>query len=522
MKKRALNSDSNQDEINEPFPLLGLPYELLEEIATWFTQREAVKVLTVNKVCHEAFSRTVWRVVDSRKALLDLPADTWKRYGSLVRVANFEYHLIEDHITALIPNIRLMNIGRCPVFEKVPVGEMRNLRKLRVTVYCHDISRHLADINIPTWVKSAQDRCQNVVTEWNFVNIGTVEWKYLVEAIGLISDVSRHSFSISAQSSLTIDGPSLPTKLIQMLVKFDIHQIRHPGVYCDMHSGLFAGGSDGTESSFPRLKILNLAPDFYLSGSGMYTLAGVTPNKFPSLCKLAFIIEIGFTDDDNKMAGFCSHTWWNVTDLLISYQSRTDVMNRILTVFPNTRRFWLHGLGIYTADLQVIAQNLPHLEDLHLVDVVGFSYGNNGEETEIYQISGIKKLVLWIRSGTYSSPLPSSFLRFVINGTPSLETLKLPNCNFRDGVLEQFEGKVNESVRTLVVCVGYFTRVGLAEAMIDQLPQLMGMLPSVEKLALVGHGLNQHSDWKKRYPLIKVSLVSNDIDFYSEVPRCMH
>ncbi|KAI8871025.1 hypothetical protein GQ42DRAFT_154805 [Ramicandelaber brevisporus] len=44
-----------------PFPLFGLPLELLEHSARYLSRREAASILTVNRQFHDVFSRVVWR-----------------------------------------------------------------------------------------------------------------------------------------------------------------------------------------------------------------------------------------------------------------------------------------------------------------------------------------------------------------------------------------------------------------------------------------------------------------------------
>ncbi|KAI8873272.1 RNI-like protein [Ramicandelaber brevisporus] len=466
--------------------LFPLPLELVEEIASYFTCSEALKVLTVNSVFHHAFSRVVWSHIHLSNANAHvIPKSAWKKYGHLVRTATVGLDRMQKLPAISMPNLVELDLylggDAYRLFERV---ELPHLRRLSLTLTYGKWTR--ADFKTGVDLAQRLKRTgQSVEVEWDVHATKDGDLLILDEMIGLAGDTAFDSLSLLARSLYDPVGvlSHLP-KLALLLksVEFSCAKV---------FDSIFGGDTDVI---FPRLESLQLdgmSIAEYSVGPNV-----ITPQRLPVLKKLWLMT---MEDKDQQWVSniFSGDEWPHLTNLDL-FSGSDDLKFEVVAIpMPNLEHLWLSGCSLrldiaeigsllprlehltlsrcsfhsgiaaissalphlehlslthcsFNLDFTTIASLLPRLEHLLLGDSVKISY--DAAQVPQMQLTSLKSLIFhhyWSQSDDRIMPLP--LLQFIVYGVPNLETIEVSGCGVSMDDVKTLSGQVNSSVHTLEV-----------------------------------------------------------------------
>ncbi|KAI8872476.1 hypothetical protein GQ42DRAFT_71693 [Ramicandelaber brevisporus] len=489
-------------ESSEPFPLLALPYELIEEIAAWFSRGEAVKVLTVNKTLREAFARSLWHRVIVRDNMRCLPATTWQRYGPFVRIATIYYSSRAVKTAIWMPNVQHLTLHSSPVMEEFIAihPELRSLCSIQIDIY------NVEMMGLTEWIRAAEQRGQCLQINWAFYNLHDSQYAALDHIVDSVNDISRNTICIETRYDDEAGTIRQLPKLSQMLVKLDISCMYSVELFVAQYMSLLGD----TDINFPRLESLALSYDHPQVSSDhdehVAAFKTLTPGRFPVLRR--FRLEVG-KPDNVVLEHLLRHTWSTVSELELTHIKDTELLKVILTHFPNVRRLLLDRITVQI-DLQIIASSLPELETLILTKAcyIDCSTLDSAAMPESYRATNkIKELAISAQWTGKALQLPSSFWHFLAQNTPKLEALKLLECQFRGEDLEVYStSPLSSLVRTLVIGAGESSQLTQLVTVLSSL-QILRLIDSLSNLSvskLNSEFVNKCQRWRDRYPNICV------------------
>ncbi|KAI8873283.1 DEAD-domain-containing protein [Ramicandelaber brevisporus] len=416
--------------------LFPLPLELLEEIALYFTCPEALEVLTVNSVFHDAFSHSVWSCVylrDSNAHLITKSA--WKKYGHLVRTTNVNLEKKHTLPAILMPNLVELDIylndQSLRLFKS---AKLPHLRRLYMSLAYGMWTR----TDFKKGVELAQHlkrNGQSVKVEWSVSAMTYDNMLILDEMLGMAGDTAFDSLSLTAKSDSVVTLAHLP-KLALLLKDITIT------TSAEAFHSIFGGDSSVI---FPRLEFLQLDGHCLVDYSGEPST--ITPQRLPAL-KMLWLYTMKGVDQSWVSNVLNSNTWPSLTNLLLSGCSDSLDFEVVATRMPNLEHLSISNCS-FNVDAATIVSLMPRLERLILGDPVRFSY-DAAQVPQLLQHTSLKSLIFQYdlpQDGEQKVPLP--LLQFIVNGAPNLESAELHGCGVSMDDLKTLSGQVNPSVRTL-------------------------------------------------------------------------
>ncbi|KAI8867090.1 hypothetical protein GQ42DRAFT_165036 [Ramicandelaber brevisporus] len=494
MPKRALDESNLKSEISVPFPLVSLPYELLEEIAAWFTQREAVKVLPVSKTLSEAFSRAVWRRVVIRDSLLRLPADVWRRYGHLVRFANV-VSTKETSQAIWMPNVNHLILHFGSPSRRILSNELHSLRNLKIVFTSIDDWNEHDAIWVAAWANNVDTRNQRVIVHWDIQCSCPQHYTVLDNILTTIVNAEQHSFTLRVGVD-EFEPINQLAKLVPRLVALEVKYI-YDHLFFFNQCSYFFGDSN---ISYPRLQSLSLSQHLSADGHGAYNFNYFSPSRFPAIRHFDIRLYYAYSFDD--IGSIFEHCWLTVKELSITYCQGIDVLERILGQFPTADQLTFCYIDC-PIDLQMIAKYLPKLQLLNLRDIYNELSFTPSPQLQLrwlqeFKMHNYRWKKVW--------KLPSSVLSFILMATPRLRKLDLSACSFSESTLDEITTCLSTSVRVLVVDL---SRDGFSET---ELAKLVALLPNMRWLKLRGSDEQTRLKLQNQYPQFIVELVYSTCD----------
>ncbi|KAI8870023.1 hypothetical protein GQ42DRAFT_155696 [Ramicandelaber brevisporus] len=505
-------------ESSEPFPLLALPHELVEEIATWFKRDEAVKVLTVNQALHEVFARSLWRRVDIRESLRFQPATTWQRYGPLVRIAEVgirarvvkaKFRSCVDNATVWMPNLQHLTVYSTPVVTSFIAAnqELRNLRRVQVFFHSFVSSDPSVGMAVIDWIRRIEKQKQKqhgqkLDVNWDLQSMQPehiILLDHIVETVA-VDNITSNSITLEV---IHDDNPELikvESALAQMLTKLEINYTYDIPTFNAQYNHFL--GSRSIE--YPRLESLSLyhepreqdGDDMGMTNS--LELVVLNPAQLPALRCLK--MNFG-TPSAEVFEHFLVHKFHTVKKLDLAYIQDAGMLERNIGYFPNVQFLVLRSCWA-VMDLRVIVDLIPHLEILVLINVNGL----NCSEKSLFPFSSptvsssssspssmLKELAISAYRTGKRLALTFEFWRFLARKLPKLETLKLYDCEYREDAVVAHNTQPILAIHTLV-----------ANMEEKQLVKLISILPKLHVLRLLGCSANEPINWQVFYPRLNV------------------
>ncbi|KAI8867726.1 hypothetical protein GQ42DRAFT_164598 [Ramicandelaber brevisporus] len=341
--------------------LFVLPYDLLEEIATYFSPQEAALLLTVNSQFHDAFARAIWHRLYLNDDRVDrISASAWETYGHLVRIATVDFCEPHEHLDVVrMPNVvdltLYLTYRGYSIFES---AELSNQRRLHLKLPQQGWTSFAA-VKGAELAQRLEQSGHPISVDWD---IHAEKHKQVVaidEILGPITNTALYSFTIAADSKHPVALEQLP-KLAEMLTELGLH-------HSQFAFDCFLGNSGTT---FPRLVKLDLRY-VDMSETGPVDANILTPHRFPVLQRLSFA---GLSRSDLEwLEVVFSYSWLSITELAFFNSSIPLKFATIASRVPNLRRLAVKGFGDML-DIHQAAEHWPHLQHLNIDSHVRFQY----------------------------------------------------------------------------------------------------------------------------------------------------
>ncbi|KAI8871557.1 hypothetical protein GQ42DRAFT_161921 [Ramicandelaber brevisporus] len=473
----AFDTDTKRSKPSDTIPirLTSLPFELLEHVASFFRQPEAARLLSVNSSFHDAFSRVVWRYLryDERTIKRIIPS-AWRRYGYLIRsveIARPVEIAMSDHDEdrpererLVVPNyvefpniVRLsllLNDSTSTIFETAPLEKLRNLH---VVMSVHE-TWSLAEVQkVAGWISSAKKRGQRVVVDWH------VDW--YVDYIFMTVESTLTELDAIDLHSLTFSND------------FGEPWYRH--ILGDNHNIIY--GSVKTLA----VKIENIEYDDEFTT----ITPSISPSQFPSVSRVCVQLDRDYEMAVNEQ--LFDGKWNSVKELEFVDTDHWGLFNVTINRFPNLERLTLANCG-FDVDMHLIIKHCPNLKYLALINMEIMEYGRDSDDKsddggndgsydkqqQQPQLVNLNQLILYSEDKSDALVITEDHFWFIFNACPNLETLELANCIDLNQVIDENEGRINDSVRSLKVSCGYS---GFQE---HEIGQLVVMFPNLTTLTI--------------------------------------
>ncbi|KAI8865436.1 hypothetical protein GQ42DRAFT_166066, partial [Ramicandelaber brevisporus] len=463
----------------------ALPYDLIEEISTYFSRRETVLLLTVNNQFHSVLARAIWRKICLDDSLINhIPASAWQTYGHLVRFATVELYESHEHLDAIrMPNVvdltlYLMNRGY-NIFDGVGLN---NLQRLYLNLPSYGWTS-FADINGVELARRLERSGHPITVYWD-IHVETQKQVAALNGIlAPIADTSSHSFKITARSMHSVHLQHL-SKLAEMLTELDLSGPLFvlndlPGDPVDF---------------FPRLVKLNLRYVEFNEDDPV-GLNVLIPDRFPVLQHLTIDSLSSF--DLGWLEILFSRDWPSITELTFPSCNSSLEVATIASHVPNLRRLIVNGYSS-VLDINQATEHWSHLQYLEIDNSVRFEYSASSKPWP--QLANLKSFVYKPIRELYQFFIRQHVLDFILHGAPNLESIELKQGYFSKNALRVGQGRVNPSVHTLDIEIGSDRfNVVAAKTFIEMFPNLK-LLKVRSKDSIAGQLL-------KEYPKL-------DIQFY--------
>ncbi|KAI8869521.1 hypothetical protein GQ42DRAFT_179239 [Ramicandelaber brevisporus] len=443
-----------------------LPYDLLEEIATYPSRQEAALLLTVNSQFHNAFARAVWRELYLDYSLVNrIPASAWQTYGHLVRIATVTFRGPREHFSRIqMPNVVDLTLYLTDrgysIFEGV---ELNNLCRLHLNLprYMWTNIAAVKDVELALRIGRSD---HPIAVYWDIYVATQKHVAALDEILASIVNTEQYSFKITARLM-----PSAPlqhrSKLAEMLTELDLSGTTH-GL------SFFLGNLD---ISFPRLVKLTLG----YAGFNESRLVGaydLIPDRFPVLQRMTFVKVSQF--DHKVLERVFSHDWPSLSELVFYKDCAIFVYELIANHVPNLQRLVVNGSG-EILNINQVAEHIPHLQHLEVDNNVRFEYHINRQPQR--QLIKLKSFVFKPTREMTRYFIRQHILDFILHGAPRLELIVLNESCFSKKTLHARRGYVNLSVRTLSIQIGLHRfDISTAKMLIEMFPNLRLLKLKVE------------------------------------------
>ncbi|KAI8868029.1 hypothetical protein GQ42DRAFT_164416 [Ramicandelaber brevisporus] len=422
--------------------LFVLPYDLLEEIATYFSHQEAAPLLTVNSQFHDAFARAVWRRLDLDDDRVDrISASAWETYGHLVRIGIVDFGKLHEHLDVVrMPNVidltLYLTYRGYNIFED---AELNNLRRLHLNLPWYGWTSFAA-VKGAELAQRLERSGHPLEVDWDIHAEKHKQVAAIDEILAPITNMSPHSFTIAADSNQPVTLEQLP-KLAEMLTELDVYSSRF-GYDCFLRDpGI----------TFPRLVKLTIGSSCFdeEGNDGLAGVGALNPDRFPVLQCLCLFNLSPYDLEWPKM--LFTHDWKSVTDLVFHNVGAASAYVIIARSVPNLKRLSVKGF----CDMIYMYQVIVHMSSLQQLEVgssVRFDYhASNGPNL---QLASLKSFIInptWDKDRSF---IHSPILDFILHGAPNLESIELNDSSVEGNVLYKARGHVNPSVRTLGIQIG--------------------------------------------------------------------
>ncbi|KAI8865431.1 hypothetical protein GQ42DRAFT_2667 [Ramicandelaber brevisporus] len=322
------------------FPLADLPYDLLEEVATYFFRPEAAEVLTVSKSFHSAFSRAVWKYLDVSGPYPCLPTleSAWLRYRHLVRSIRSTSTEFNEFPPFPPPNIQRLTVELTDKsVERFFKQELPSLRYLGLVLFFRFSCRASDVMNVVEWINTAHRNGQKLTVRWSMPVDGNEHIRTLNSMLEKIVALESHVFYANSMQNTNERLVELP-KLVSASRHLAVID-PYTSVGFSEHGRVYFGNGED-QFSFSRLDSLGL--DFADFHRGNHDLPfKIIPQRFPVIKKLELDIRYRSRCRDIEHA-FSQH-WPTVSHLKFTNLKRGEakdytVWKTVVRALPNLER----------------------------------------------------------------------------------------------------------------------------------------------------------------------------------------
>ncbi|KAI8867341.1 hypothetical protein GQ42DRAFT_180723 [Ramicandelaber brevisporus] len=471
------------------FGLLDLPQDLLEELTLYFRTSQAAKVITVSSKFHDVFARRIWRYLTTAvcaKCML-IPASAWQRYGHLVRRLPYSLKLGSgiplEHFTDIV-HLSMFSSSLDTVFSQ-HINTWHNLQHVKINYSDGYLDSKRVGF-VTSWVKSALEREQRVKFEW-IVKI--VSHEKLHRLCMMVNDFAAdgdgggndemHSLVLVVQD---LEYPASTNQLsdVAKLVK-DLR-------FCNHKSFIRLLGSNSVV--FPQLSNLKLNSHNISPDATVEQLSRIVPDRFPSLQK----VTLGY--NSNRVSAdipIFAHAWTSVTELVLDEccDPKDILLGHIFKCFPNVIRL-VFTKSRLLVEIGMLSAHLPLLQSLSFDSTSSDLDNVLGGDAVLPHLTELS--ISWPSFSSTLTELQLECLSLALNCAPSLQSLKLLGCLFPKNILEIYEGRQNQKVRSLVIS-------SCADQENDErIERLLQLFPNTRRLGLHTGGAENVAALKTKYP----------------------
>ncbi|KAI8873695.1 hypothetical protein GQ42DRAFT_152515 [Ramicandelaber brevisporus] len=516
----------------EGFPLVELPLDLLEEIATYFARPEAAAIVTVSKSFHTAFARTVWKYIDlSAKKHRPKSKSAWERYSHLVHSIR-----ITSDVVARFPPFPPPNLNRLTVnlndktCAMLPKHELPHLQRLSLIVLWHSCELK-SFIDLVSWINKAHQRKQKLMVRWQFtIDYDDLSFKSLDYVLAHIAMLDSHEFYISSDCPRH-RKPSKMSKLVPILKHIEINNSSYGSSF--EKTGWFL--LPDQELIFPRVESLTISfcggdeekidSDYDIDENEdedtdeyrhIRASFSILSGNFPMLTR--FVMEINyFTCSDDAQRIF-TQKWPTVIELVIHNVKLNlgniedpSVWKYAVRACPSLERLTFAG-SEFTLDLNELAELSPRLRRLSVLNVDETNdYPPPQQHKSTLQKQQIKHLLKpkshqilnsLVHVDLCHSELDTGMLQLAICLAPNLKTIVAgieSTFKIDKSALELFAGQKSTSVQRLVFGMNGASKFNVKDAI-----AFIGMFPNLESLAAPKECLAKLKSIRKKYPKLVI------------------
>ncbi|KAI8871756.1 hypothetical protein GQ42DRAFT_161823 [Ramicandelaber brevisporus] len=463
--------------------LFVLPYDLLEEIATYFSRQEAALLLTVNSQFHDAFARAIWHRLYLNDDRVDrISASAWETYGHLVRFATVDFCEPHEHLDVVrMPNVvdltLYLTYRGYNIFEG---AELSNLRRLHLNLPWQGWTSFAAIKGAELAQRIGQPD-HPISVDWDIHAEKHKQVAAIDEILAPITNMSSHSFNVIARLTQSAHLKHI-SKLAEMLTELDTY------------SSAFAYGSflGDPSISFPRLVKL----DFKcvdVGEIGPVDAYALTPNRLPVLQHLTLANLL--ISDFEWLEALFSHDWSSITELAFINSSTPLEVAIVANCVPYLRRLVVNGFGcsLNINQAAVYWSRLQHLEVDNNVQI-RYDVSNNPRS----QLANLKSFIFDPARKMSQCFVRQHILEFLLHGAPNLESIELKESCFAKKTLRAGRNRVNPSVRTLDIEIGLHRFDTVTTKM------FIGMFPNLKLLKVKSKDGTASQQLKEGHPNLRI------------------
>ncbi|KAI8871889.1 hypothetical protein GQ42DRAFT_88819 [Ramicandelaber brevisporus] len=482
----------------ERFPLAELPFDLLEEIATYFARPEAAAVVTVSKSFHAAFTRTVWKYIDLSSYGFNLPRfeSAWERYCHLVRSVRITSDFINRFPPFPPPNLVRLTVNfndkTCAMLSRY---ELPYLQRLSLIVSGNRYKLEFF-VGLVAWINKAHRRKQKLAVRWWFTvdSVYRVGFRYVDYVLTHIAMLEYHEFHISLGTKCYREMTEM-SKLATIVKHLEIRLSDLRCRFANPEQLLVVG----QEFIFPRIESLTVSfdedvdeddgsDDEYRYRTDFSILSGSIPMV------TRFVLELLSFDCHTFVQKVFTQQWPTVVDLVIYNPSDdsdgdTGAWKHAVQACPNLERLtfvrWEMLLG-----LDELVQLSPHLRRFSVLDcdaLILLHLLRLSGPLQRRQIEDLLKqrphqlLNSLVHVDLCHFELDAGMLHLVICLAPNLKSIVAgieDMFEIEELTLKLFAGQKSTSVQRLVFGMNGASKFNVKDAI-----AFIGMFPNLESLA---------------------------------------
>ncbi|KAI8871951.1 hypothetical protein GQ42DRAFT_87068 [Ramicandelaber brevisporus] len=440
--------------------ILGLPLELLEEIAAFFPASKAAKVVTVNLAFHAAFTRRIWTNLDmlASKALKRIPASAWRTYGGLVRKT-----VVWSNGETPIPLECIQNVTRLSFsvtcIDMVFNGnhEWHNLQRVDIGAIevGNLLTRHAIVIN--KWIAKALERGQFVKFEWRTIIDDGGDLMSICDFADMLTHAEHHLFNAEIDR---VHRASL-----DMLHKFATMAVNLT-IGVGALNTLITCSSDAEFKALCSLYLTDDSDNYYGVPS---SFSQISQDRFPLLQYLAMTYPPKYRP---ALQSMFAQSMPSITRLELADCDDSHFFEHLLHRLPNAATLILEGHKTPVI-VRLLSMCLPRLQRLEIHGAVELVI-DDADSAAAARLPNLKELVFHnLADGIVALP-GIEYLSLAVDCAPNLYELDVTEYRVTSELLAQLKGRVNASVRY----------ISARQQQINDIGNLLAIFPGVKRLEL--------------------------------------
>ncbi|KAI8866244.1 hypothetical protein GQ42DRAFT_172852, partial [Ramicandelaber brevisporus] len=464
---------SHKTSFPTPFRLFHLPHELIEYIATFFSRREATRVIKCNRQFHHYFVRSVWSTIcaswiedpndaqtpKNRYFERRISATGLKLYGHLVSrlIINGKNRKISDY-AAWIPNVMVVDFDEEIDIDLLKSGELDLLRNVNKVYFNLGLYPEYIDVIINWMNNDTLSGHINKVCISLFMDIMDYKLRNYVAKI-------KNPRRLQLITNCGEDGLLSYSDLLH-IAPYHVTMLDVGGA-CDVlciGQYLHEFFSFAPQAKFPNVTKLSLT----ICGTGHPTNSciGLTPLAFPAVTTLSLHWDDWCCENsnDNPIPVLLSHPWRSVKSLTLDGPVINTDTRIIASTFPNITHLRHVNCGSWTTVSYSTVCILPEVKFLQFMCI------RNLQVPEYEQ--------------------PERYIHPAHCGTYRLRYLAVDSIAFNKNVVAFIFGTCrNLRILGIDCCT-------ITQPVLDYAHYLASLVQSnVRQINILGTSISQHSEW---------------------------